>query len=252
MTSKLSMLTVVFLIVALSSLNTTPRARAQVIDAPLSVKEQSVEPQKRLRYLLYRPEDDSHATPDGKLPLLLFLHGGGEGGDDITRVKKHGPPKLIAGGRSFPFYVLAPQNPSETQFWDDQAVMRLLDQVVAEHPVDPSRIYLTGLSRGAYGAWRLAIQNPKRFAALIPISGGGALPYAGRIRDVPIWVFHGANDPVIPAEESRRLVKALKSAGSNVRYTEYPDTEHDAWTAAYTTEEVYTWMLQQRRIATKD
>lgn len=200
-----------------------------------------------LKYLLYLPEGFAESK-ESKFPLVLFLHGGGEGGNDIQQVKKNGPPKLLQEGAQFPFILVAPQNPSETQFWDDQQLIQLLDEVQAELPVDEQRIYLTGLSRGAFGAWTLAIQNPKRFAALVPICGGAPLPYVKRIQHVPTWVFHGAKDPVIPISESQRLVNALKSAGSDVQFTIYPKAKHDAWTETYSNPEVIRWMLQQRRI----
>ncbi|HBE68754.1 MAG TPA: phospholipase [Planctomycetaceae bacterium] len=200
--------------------------------------------QTRLRYWLYLPE--AYETQD-KWPLMLFLHGGGEGGGELEKVKKHGPPKLLDQGASMPMIVVAPQNPSETQFWDDQALSRLLDELDTQLKVDSRRIYLTGLSRGGYGAWRLAIQNPDRFAALVPISGGGAQPYVKRIKDLPTWVFHGAKDPVIPVSESERMVRALKAAGGDVRLTVYPDAAHDAWTEAYNTPELYQWLAGQAR-----
>jgi len=197
-----------------------------------------------LHYWLYIPDE---ASPERPMPLVLFLHGGGEGGDDLEKVKKHGLPKLIASGRQFPFLVVSPQNPSDKQFWDDQKIVRLLDEVQAASPVDPARIYLTGLSRGGYGAWRLAIQNPDRFAALVPISGGGAVPYVKKIKHVPTWVFHGAKDPVIPLSESQRMVDALKAAGGNVKFTVYPEAKHDAWSETYGNPQLYEWMLEQRR-----
>ena len=200
---------------------------------------------KPLHYLQYLPTPKEPSIQ--QYPLLLFLHGGGEGGDDIEKVKKHGPPKLIAEGKSFPFIVISPQNPSETQFWDDQQLIRLLDELERDLPVDRSRIYLTGLSRGAYGAWRLAIQNPNRFAAMIPICGGGPAPYAKRIKHLPVWVFHGQKDPVIPVEESQRMVDALKSADGNVKFTIYPEAKHDTWTETYENPAIYEWLLQHRR-----
>lgn len=210
--------------------------------------QQVVRTQKRterqpLKYLLYVPEQ----TEEERLPLVLFLHGGGEGGTDIEKVKKHGLPKLISEGESFPFIVVSPQNPSETQFWDDQKLISLLVEVQAELLVDPSRIYLTGLSRGGYGAWRLAIQNADRFAALVPICGGGQVLYAKKLKDVPTWVFHGAKDPVIPLSESQRMVDALRNSGGNVKLTIYPDAKHDAWTETYSNPELYKWMMNQRR-----
>ena len=195
------------------------------------------------RYLLYIPKIETNET----VPLVLFLHGGGEGGNDIEKVKKHGLPKLIEEGRTFPFIVVSPQNPSESQFWDDQQLSRLVDELQAELPIDPSRVYLTGLSRGGYGVWRLAIQNPDRFAAIVPICGGGLAPYAKKLKDVPAWVFHGARDSVIPLEESQRMVDALRKAGNDVKFTIYPEGNHDAWTETYENPELYQWLLKQRR-----
>ena len=200
-----------------------------------------------LKYLLYEPADAADSEAGKRWPLVVFLHGGGEGGDDLETVKKHGLPKLIEAGQDFPFFVVSPQNPSKTQFWDDQQLIRLVDEIASSHPIDPSRIYLTGLSRGAFGAWRLAIQNPDRFAALVPISGGGPLPYVKRIKDLPVWVFHGEKDTVIPVNESRRLVEELKNSGSNVKFTTYPDASHDAWTETYENPDLYEWMLQQKK-----
>lgn len=199
-----------------------------------------------LQYLLYVPEGVADAN-DGGVPLVLFLHGGGEGGDDIEKIKKHGLPKLIAEGKRFPFIVASPQNPSEKQFWDDQQLIRLLDELEATLPVDRSRIYLTGLSRGGFGAWRLAIQNPDRFAALVAICGGGPAPYARRIKHIPAWVFHGKQDQVIPVEESQRMVDALKKAGGTVKFTIYPEAQHDSWTETYNNPQLYEWLLQQRK-----
>lgn len=201
-----------------------------------------------LKYWLYLPDgyDESETNSNG-WPLILFLHGGGEGGQDMERVKRYGPPKLIDGGKEFPCIVVSPRNPSKTQFWDDQQLASLLDELAGSLRIDARRIYLTGLSRGAYGSWRLAVQNPDRFAALVPISGGGPLPYMGRIKDIPVWAFHGAKDPVIPADESRRLIKELNRLGGSARLTVYRDAEHDAWTEAYSDPELYKWLFQQSR-----
>lgn len=218
---------------------------SQIAIAQQSMRTQKAEDRTPLQYLLYIPQGE--ARPADKLPLVLFLHGGGEGGSDIEKVKKHGLPKLIEEGKQFPFIVVSPQNPSETQFWDDQQIIRLLDELEAELPVDPSRIYLTGLSRGGYGAWRLAIQNPDRFAALVPISGGGAVPYAKKLKDVPAWVFHGAKDSVIPVNESQRMVDALRDSGGDVKFTIYPEAKHDAWTKTYENPDLYDWLLRQKR-----
>lgn len=221
------------------------------ISPTIASAQQEIRTQKRherepLNYLFYSPER-SETDHQATFPLVLFLHGGGEGGSDIQKVKKNGLPMLIEGGRDFPFYVVSPQNPSQKQFWDDQQLIRLLDEILTDHPIDRSRIYLTGLSRGGYGAWRLAIQNPDRFAALVPISGGGPLPYVERIKHMPTWAFHGAQDPVIPVQESQRMIEALREAGGNAQLTVYPDAKHDAWSAAYEDPALYTWLLNQQK-----
>lgn len=210
-------------------------------------------PTLTMRYLLYEPVladgRDSGATvgDEKRIPLLLFLHGGGESGNDIERVKRHGPPKLIEAGKEFPFYVLSPQNPGEDQFWDDQSLVRLLDYIVAEHPIDPDRVYLAGLSRGAFGAWRLAIQNPDRFACLVAICGGGDAPYVRKIAHVPTRVVHGAKDDAIPISESQQMVDALRAAGGEVEFTVYPNGTHDVWTRTFADDTLFDWMIGQRR-----
>ena len=216
----------------------------QAANAQQSVRSHKAGNRESLRYLLYMPKAETQ--PADGFPLVLFLHGGGECGNDIRKVTRHGPPKLIEQGKQFPFIVVSPQNPSSTQFWDDQQIIRLLDELESELPVDKSRVYLTGLSRAGYGAWRTAIQNPDRFAALVPISGGGAVPYAKKLIDLPTWVFHGAKDPVIPIVESQRMVDALREAGCNVKFTIYPEAKHDAWSAAYDNPELYKWLLEQK------
>ncbi|MGB7328588.1 MAG: prolyl oligopeptidase family serine peptidase [Rubripirellula sp.] len=206
---------------------------------------------RSLQYLLYQPDPNARAVAEvandqGRVPLLLFLHGGGEGGNDVKKVKTHGPPRLIDEGKEFPFFVVSPQNPSTSQFWDDQALIALIDDVVSRYEIDPTRIYLTGMSRGGYGAWRLAIQNPDRFACLVPICGGGDPPYVGKIKHLPVWVFHGRKDDLIPISESQQMVDALRAAGNDAAFTIYPGAKHDAWTETYRNEELYRWMLKQR------
>ena len=162
-----------------------------------------VEKEVALDYLLYLPAG-YHDEPDKTWPLLLFLHGAGERGSDLEILKKHGPPRLIAEGEEFPFIVAAPQCPEDT-WWNlhVDALELLLDELEAEYRVDTRRIYLTGLSMGGYGSWHLAADNPTRFAAVVPICGGGhkffGFPQRVRVlKDVPIWVFHGAKDEVVP------------------------------------------------------
>jgi len=196
-----------------------------------------------LDYLLYLPED---YNSDNKFPLLLFLHGAGERGNDIEKVKMHGPPKLIEEGKDFPFIVVSPQCP-EGQWWNISDLNILLNEIVNEYSVDTNRIYVTGLSMGGFGTWEFAIKYPDRFAAIVPICGGGNAHLVRNIKDVPVWVFHGARDQVVPIERSQEMVDALKKAGGNVKFTIYPDATHDSWTETYNNPEVFEWLLSKSR-----
>jgi predicted peptidase len=191
-------------------------------------------------YLVSLPE--GYGTVDQKWPLVLFLHGAGERGSDLELVKKHGPPKLIAAGTSFPFIMVAPQCP-ENQWWSEDVLAALLDRIEETYSVDKFRVYVTGLSMGGYGTWRLATLNPDRFAAIAPVCGGGDVSTVCSIKNTPVWAFHGAKDPVVPLQESQQMVDKLKSCGGDVKLTVYPEAGHDSWTETYDNPELYTWML---------
>jgi len=197
----------------------------------------------QMNYLLYLPEgyDQQDAWP-----LVLFLHGAGERGDNLDLVKKHGPPKLIAEGKHFPFIVVSPQCP-KNRWWEPFELKTLLDDIVQRYKVDEDRVYLTGLSMGGFGSWSLAAYAPKRFAAVAPICGGGEPILTSLYRKVPFWVFHGAKDPIVPLERSQVMVDALKRRKGNVKFTIYPEAGHDAWTETYNNPEFFEWMLEQKR-----
>ncbi|MGD9720504.1 MAG: prolyl oligopeptidase family serine peptidase [Pirellulales bacterium] len=198
-----------------------------------------------LDYLLYLPADYEQKE---NWPLLVFLHGAGERGDDLELVKKHGPPKLIEGGKQFPFIVVSPQCPTD-QWWTTKPLelMALVDEVAAKHKVDSDRIYLTGLSMGGYGTWTLASYAPERFAAIAPVCGGGEPLTTRRLAKMPTWVFHGAKDPVVPLARSEAMVDALKRVNKDVQFTVYPDALHDSWTETYDNPQLYEWLLAQKR-----
>lgn len=196
-------------------------------------------------YLLFLPQEYGK-DPAKKWPVILFLHGAGERGADINRVKAHGPPNIVEQKKDFPFIVISPQCP-EGQWWDPQVVVALLDEVSAAHAVDTDRVYLTGLSMGGYGTWETAIRYPDRFAAIAPICGGG-IPYrVGAIRHVPTWVFHGDKDTAVPVGRSIEMVDALKRSGADVQFTRYPDAGHDSWTETYDNAKLYEWFLSHKR-----
>lgn len=216
------------------------------------------------RYLLYRPEG-SAADPARRWPVLLFLHGAGERGDDPWLVAKHGPPKLVRAGAVLTpaeqsaaaaarqFIIVSPQCPAGAT-WDGETLLALLDEVLRTSPADPARVYVSGLSMGGYGTWSLALKHPERFAAVAPICGGGdriraLLPSQQlALKTLGIWAFHGAKDNVVPLSESQNMVDAVKRAGvTDVNLTIYPDDGHDSWTHAYNEPGFYDWLLKHRR-----
>ncbi|MEJ5258862.1 MAG: prolyl oligopeptidase family serine peptidase [Anaerohalosphaeraceae bacterium] len=198
-----------------------------------------------LDYLLYLPPDYEQKD---SWPLLVFLHGAGERGSDLNRVKAHGPAKLVEQGRDFPFVIVSPQCP-EGQWWPvlGREVLALIDEMLERYKIDPDRVYLTGLSMGGYGTWAIASAWPERFAAIAPICGGGRPFTAANLKKVPVWAFHGAKDPVVPLSESQQMVDAVNRAGGKAKLTIYPDAEHDSWTQTYDNPELYQWLLSHRR-----
>ena len=207
----------------------------------------------RMNFWLYLPPGYPARE---RWPLILFLHGAGERGDDLDRVKIHGPPKRIdQEDASFPFVIVSPQCPTEGWWSDDDQIERLdalLEDVVSRYEIDPQRLYVTGLSMGGYGTWALAARYPHRFAAIAPICGGGDPGAAERMAHLPVWVFHGARDPVVPLEASQEMVDALREAGGAVTFTVYPEAGHDAWTESYANPALYEWFLQHRRTGGED
>jgi predicted peptidase len=207
-----------------------------------------------VNYLLFLPQG-YEANGGKRWPLILFLHGAGERGTNIWKVATHGPPKHVATMRDFPFIVVSPQCP-EGQIWSRDVLLGLLDEVMAKYPVDKKRVYLTGLSMGGYGTWDLGLAHPERFAAIVPICGGGqtilvllsSRDKASALKSLGVWAFHGGKDPVVPLEESQRMVDALKKARvEDVQLTVYPEAGHDSWTETYKNPKLYEWLLQHER-----
>jgi predicted esterase len=200
-------------------------------------------------YLLSLPEGYENDTTK-RWPLLIFLHGSGESGDDLEKVKAHGPPKLVDQGKKFPFIVASPQAPPH-KGWQPETLYQLLQHLKTSNRVDNDRIYLTGLSMGGYGTWNLAIEHPEEFAAIAPVCGGGDSSKAWKLRHMPIWNFHGAKDDVVFPLESEKMIAAARKYNSNVRYTLYPEANHNSWDLTYANDSLYTWMLSQSRFRYK-
>jgi predicted peptidase len=195
-----------------------------------------------LNYLVYLPDkmEDEH-----KLPLILFLHGLDQRGEDLELLKIRALPKFLEKTNDFPFIVVSPQCPKNS-YWNMESdrVVALLDEIISLYPVDEKRIYLTGLSMGGYGAWDLAIKYPQRFAALATVCSGGVAEKAHEIKKLPVWAFHGAKDDIVPVQDTLDMVEAVKQCGGNIKLTVYPHAEHDCWTQTYNNPLLYEWFLQ--------
>ncbi|MFM8291968.1 MAG: dienelactone hydrolase family protein [Planctomycetia bacterium] len=216
------------------------------------------------RYRLMRP---ATVAADVKYPLVLFLHGAGERGSDNEKQLEYLPTWLAEDARrqKYPCFVLAPQCRTDRRWveidWSDKkslpqkpemtvdmtAAVAALDATMKTEPVDPGRVYLTGISMGGYGSWDLAARLPARFAAVIPICGGGDEATARKLEGLPIWCFHGDADEAVPVERSRTMVEAVKAAGGKVQYTEYKSVGHDSWTPAYRDPATLDWLFGQKR-----
>jgi predicted peptidase len=211
-------------------------------------------PTQTVHYLIFTP---TNYTADGeRWPLLIFLHGLGEcGKNELERVKTHGPPKLVETRPDFPFVVASPQCPMPKgglkdvpTAWKAEQLIQLIDHVIEKLNIDPDRVYVTGLSMGGFGTWRLVSKYPDRFAAAVAICGGGEPEaMAASLTRVPIWAFHGARDEVVQLAHSEKMVEAVRAAGGDVRLTVYPEVAHDSWTRTYENEELYRWLLSHQR-----
>ena len=203
-----------------------------------------------LPYLLYLPDD--YEKSEENVPLILFLHGSGERGNTLEAVKNHGLPQNIESGERFPFIIIAPQCPLNTNWeYHLSALKQLVDSICESHRVDTKRIYLTGLSMGGAGTWSLASEYPNFFAAILPICGRNRreLNYPERLeslKDMPVWCFHGDADPIVPLDCSIYLTDHLKAYGGNPTLTIYEGVDHNSWTQTYNNPEIYEWLLSHR------
>jgi predicted peptidase len=202
-----------------------------------------------------------------KYPIVIFLHGAGERGDDNQAQLKYFP-ELMAKAEyreKYPCFLIAPQcrngeswagfgrrgdaldapaEPTEQL----KVVMQILDSSLKMYPVDPNRIYLTGLSMGGFGSWDWASREPDRFAAVVPICGGGDVSQADKLTKTPIWAVHGDADNVVPVDQTRRMIEAIKKAGGDPKYSELKGVGHNSWTPAYSDPKgVVPWMFEQKK-----
>jgi predicted peptidase len=216
-----------------------------------------------LPYRLLKPKN---YDPRQKYPLVIFLHGAGERGNDNEKQLIHGMNDFASDEvmEKYPAFVMAPQCPAGQQ-WGGinrlakvetpegqlppalDATLKAAKAMEKDFSIDDRRIYLTGLSMGGYGSWKALETHPDMFAAAAIICGGGKPEAAAKFKHVPIWVFHGADDKTVPVEQSREMVEALKAAGANPKYTEYPGVGHNSWAATYSNPELYAWLFAQKK-----
>jgi predicted peptidase len=194
------------------------------------------------QFLLYLPKGFSVYSAV-RYPLLIFLHGSGESGSDINKVKVNGPPKFLDTRPDFPFIVVSPQAPDADVGFDLAAMNVLLDQLLQNLPIDKDRIYLTGLSMGGIDAYKWAGERPETFAAIAPISAAGNTYDACKLKHVPIWAFHGGKDENVKTADGQAMVDAIKACGGDIKLTIYPELGHSAWEPAYVDPALYEWFL---------
>jgi predicted esterase len=197
----------------------------------------------RIHYLAYLPKQ--YDADSRHWPLLLFLHGAGESGDDLSKVRAKALPQAIESGREFPFIVIAPQSPTEQ--WETSPLIALLDDIISRYRVDEDSVHVTGLSSGGWETFELAALHPHRFAAIAPLCGGGELSWVSALKDVPIWCFHGCLDTLEPVASSIQMVEAVNAAGGNAALTVYPELGHKIWSRTYSDPELYLWFLRHHK-----
>lgn len=218
------------------------------------------------KVFLYRWAEPAKVEPGKTYPLVILFHGAGERGTDNVSQLVWGAEPLLRHmrARGVEGYFIAGQVPNGRQWvetpWSNVAhrmpaqpsepmalALELLDRTRAERPVDPARIYATGVSMGGYGTWDAVQRRPELFAAAMPVCGGGDTHLAWKIRDVPVWAWHGDADGVVPPVRSREMVSALWAVDGKVRYTEVPGCGHDVWRPAYASQEALDWLFEQRK-----
>jgi predicted peptidase len=204
-------------------------------------------------YVVFVPKDYDGTK---EYPVILFLHGAGE--TKNPNAKKEGKlpvevgigPAIKKREKDFPFIVVIPR--AEGFGWgagsaNAKRALAMLDEVMKEYKVDAKRQYLSGLSMGGMGTWSIATADPTRFAAIVPICGRGDPKQAAKLKDLPVWAFHGDADTAVKVEGSREMIEAIKKAGGMPKYTEYPKVGHNSWDKAYGTDELYKWLLEQKK-----
>lgn len=195
-----------------------------------------------LDYLYSSPDTDK------KLPLVFYIHGAGCRGSDITMLDSNSALLTIEKEVADKCVIAAPQCHCNTWFELFDVLLEFIDMMRTEDNVDTDRVYICGASMGGYTTWQVAMSRPEWFAAIAPVCGGGMYWNAGRLKNVPVWAFHGARDMTVLPEESLHMVKAVVNNGGNARITIYPEAQHNSWDLAFSEKELWKWMFSQKRV----
>jgi predicted peptidase len=197
------------------------------------------------RYLLYLPQNYGK-LPTRKWPLLVYLHGKSRRGYNLEKLKQYGPPYLISEGWNFTFIIVSPQCPPDRNWNKDDWFPSLYNDLLSKYRIDPSRIYLTGMSMGGSGVWSLAMRHPEYFAAAIPLCGGWSTRDIKAMKDIPVWAFHGALDDIVSPQETEKLVEALRAVGGQVKYSKLAGQGHSIH-KVYERIDIYEWLLRHKK-----
>ena len=201
-----------------------------------------------LSYRSYFPEN--YEERKTKLPIVFFLHGVGERGEDLDLVEANGIPKLIKNGKNFPFITVAPQCPL-FQWWSRpemiKSLINLVEQIIQKYDVDQSRVYITGLSMGGFGTIALANERPDLFAGVLSVCGGADFDNFDNLKDLPLWLLHGSEDDTHPASYSAKIYNQLKDVNPEVKLTIYKGVDHNSWDITYDNSEIYDWLLSKQK-----
>lgn len=225
---------------------TPPPDTSDFVSQPTGVTFQKVSNPKSVTDYVLQVPASYNKEKSTRWPVIIFLHGIGERGNDLNKVKNAGLARIAAQDPDFPFILISPQCKGDT-WWDVPGLNVLYAEILKKYNVDSSRIYLTGLSMGGYGAWSWAQASPEKFAAIVPICGAGTPAKACVLKTKPVWVFHNADDPTVNVSGSRNMVKAIKDCGGTlVKYTENPTGGHDAWTKAYKDPALFAWLRTKK------
>lgn len=196
---------------------------------------------QELKYLSYTPNSAC------RVPLIIYLHGAGSRGSSLSSMAHLGPIGELEKGRNIPAKIVAPQCSRDTWFELFETLIDFAETAVAAAEIDQTRVYLSGVSMGAYAAWQLAISRPGLFAALVPVCGGGMYWNAARLKNLPIWAFHGALDTTVLPQESLKMVAAVNKNGGNAKITVFEKADHNAWDPAYAQDEMWNWLFRQQK-----